>query len=287
MRLNYNVLWIDDRKDAIDPIINSISGFLNEKGFELKVDHRKDGSRLGSMISKRDLDLIILDQNLAKKSGEELSKIIRRKEKYIEIILYSQDPQTNIKNKSSDLNGIYRTHRRNVEEVIQSVIDRTIRKTQDLNVMRGLVIAETIDIENQVEEIMTRHFKEKGVLFRRKVLDKNIYDFAKKIHFLNSITNDRIKWLENRKSKTVNMASKLSQLKSLSKEIKKIEKEVLDPRNILAHSVVQYKKSGKTYLKGLNKRTPKIDFDHDWCQKMRKTLLKHTQNLNDISQQLK
>jgi CheY-like chemotaxis protein len=282
MRLNYNVLWIDDRKDAIEPIANSIKGFLNEKGFELNVAYHKDGSKLRSMISKPELDLIILDQNLARKTGEELSKNIRRKEKYIEIILYSQDPQTDIKDKSSGLDGIYRTHRDNVEEVIRRVIDRTIKKTQDLNVMRGLVIAETIDIENQVEEIMAKCFKEKGGFFRKKVLDKNVYDFAKKIHFLNSITNDRIKWLENRKSTA--MATKLEQLKSLSKEIKKIEEEVLDPRNILAHSVVRYKKAGKAYLRGLNKRTPGINFDHNWCQQMRKTLLKHTKNLNDISQ---
>ena len=133
---------------------------------------------------------------------------------------------------------------------------------------------------------MTKCFKGKGEFFRKKVIDKNVYDFAKKIHFLNSIINDRIKWLERRKTKTTNMASKLAQLKILSKEVKRIEGEVLDPRNILAHSVVEYKRAGKAYLKGLNKRTSGIDFDHNWCQQMRKNLLKHAKNLDDISQHI-
>ena len=79
MRLNYNVLWIDDRHDSIEPLENSIKELLDENGFVLNVDYHKDGSNLEKLISKPELDLILLDQNLSKKSGEELSKTIREK----------------------------------------------------------------------------------------------------------------------------------------------------------------------------------------------------------------
>lgn len=287
MRLNYNVLWIDDRHDSIEPLENSIKEFLDENGFVLNVDYHKDGSNLEKLISKPELDLILLDQNLSKKSGEELSKTIRGKEKYIEIILYTQDPNTDLREKSLGLDGIYRTHRSGIELVMKKVINRAIKKTQDLNVMRGLVIAETIDIENQVEEIMSKCFEEKGKFFREKVLERNVYDFAKKLHFLNSILGDLIKQLtikyqKNKQSKNETNKTKLDHLDQLFKEAKKIEKEVLDNRNILAHSKVEYDKVGKACLKRRNKRTGDINFDESWCKRMRKTLIKHSQNLENL-----
>ena len=153
--------------------------------------------------------------------------------------------------------------------------------------MRGLVIAETIDIENQVEEIMSKCFGEKEKFFREKVLERNVYDFAKKLHFLNSILGDLIKQLtikyqKNSQSKNKTNKTKLDNLNQLFKEAKKIEKEVLDNRNILAHSKVEYDKVGKACLKRRNKRTPDISFDESWCKRMRKTLIKHSQNLENI-----
>ena len=46
MKLNYNILWIDDRKDAVDPISYSINEYLDELGFELTMNLLKAGSMI-------------------------------------------------------------------------------------------------------------------------------------------------------------------------------------------------------------------------------------------------
>jgi CheY-like chemotaxis protein len=280
MKLNYTVLWIDDRRDSIEPIEESIKSHLNDLGFRLVVVWKKDGSEIESLASDPELDLILMDQNLGRVPGDELVKAIRQHEKFIEIILYSQDPGTNLRDKDAGLDGIYRTHRTDIENVLKRVIDRTIRKTQDLNVMRGLVIAETIDIENQIEHIMIDVFENKGQFFQEKVLDSLVYDFGKKWDFLCSMMNDLVSGSGD--SSHGSDSTDPEVLNSLHKVLKKMDKEVLDNRNILAHSKVEYDSEGRAHLRGRNKRTKGLEPCEAWCRSMRKTLLKHEENLKQI-----
>jgi CheY-like chemotaxis protein len=295
MKLNYKVLWIDDREDSLPPIQQPIRDYLDDLGFKLDVVWRKDGSEVESLAADPELDLIIMDQNLGHIPGDELIKKIRQHEKFIEIILYSQDPGTNLKDKDAGIDGIYRTHRNDIEKVLKRVIDRTIRKTQDLNVMRGLVIAETIDIEHQIEKIMVKAFEEKGQFFREEVLDKFVYDFHGKWSFLCSIVKDIISRPDIAGSSSTSTAKRAlvvahnkdrKALESLHKILKTMSKEVLDVRNVLAHSRVEYDAEGKPVLRGLNKSLKYLHPNSKWCQTMRRTLLKHEENLRQIHAQV-
>lgn len=281
MQLDYHILWVDDRKDAIDPIKEPIERHLKSQGFRLIVTYQKNKTNIEQILSEKNIDLIAMDYNLGKTKGDEVLEMVRNRNKYIEAILYSQDP-IKLKEKGLGLDGIYRAHRSDIKTVMREVINRTIKKTLDLNVMRGLVIAESIDIENQIEEIMTKCFGSKGEFFQEKVLDKHIYGFGQKLHFLISILNEQISDLGSVTGKE----KKVSDLRTLLSEAKKIEKEVLDQRNILAHSKVRYDKNGKSYIKGINKRTPKVVPDETWCKKVKANLIKHSDNLEQILEHL-
>jgi CheY-like chemotaxis protein len=280
MKLNYKVLWIDDRHDAVVPIQESITSYLVDLGFHLEVVWKKNGTGIHSLAGDPDLDLIVMDQNLGGTPGDRLIKTIRQREKFIEIILYSQDPQVNLQDKDAGIDGIYRTARSDLETILKRVVGRTIRKTQDLNVMRGLVIAETIDIENQVEQIMTQAFEDKGQFFQEKVLESHVYDFGKKYDFLVRMMKDLLSDPSNQQRDLKDKNTE--ELSSLQRVLKKMDREVLDIRNILAHSKVEYDEQGKACLRGLNKRTKSITPDEAWCRSTRKTLLKHEKNLAEI-----
>lgn len=280
MRLNYKVLWIDDRRDSVEPIEDAIKSHLEDLGFKLVVVWRKDGSEIDTLASDPELDLIIMDQNLGPVPGDQLVKTIRQREKYVEIILYSQDPGTDLKDKDAGVDGVYRTHRTDIEKVLKKVISRTVRKTQDLHVMRGLVIAETIDIENQIEHIMVRLFEGKGQFFQERVLDNLVYDFGKKWDFLCSMMKDLLAPSGTSPHGRPNVD--IDVLKPLHGILQRMDREVLDVRNILAHSRVEYDVEGKAHLRGRNKRTKSLEPSEAWCRKIRNTLLKHEENLKQI-----
>ena len=106
-------------------------------------------------------------------------------------------------------------------------------------------------------------------------MDKHVYGFGQKLDFLITIINEQIATLTD-------ADEQYSTLKTLLAETKKLHKEVLDQRNILAHSKVEYDKHGIAYMKGINKRTSKVNPDSKWCVRVRNDLIKHSDNLKLI-----
>lgn len=189
MKIEYTILWVDDSPGWVEPVKDAINDYLDEQGFRLVVILLTRGDGIDDIISSEEIDLIIMDQKLPGTTGADLITQIRSQDnKYTDIIYYSQDPKVNLEGLSGGNDGIYRTTRENAEDTIKHVVDTTIKKTQDINNMRGLVIAETLDIEAQIENIITKYFKDYGKLIQEKVLRKEgVYDFGKKIELLNKI----------------------------------------------------------------------------------------------------
>ena len=80
---------------------------------------------------------------------------IRKKHVLVEIVFYSQ--AGNPKEKfATPPDGVYFTSREDAKERITAVIDLTLKKAQDINNIRGLVIAETIDIETKLGDVLVR-----------------------------------------------------------------------------------------------------------------------------------
>ncbi|MBW8002859.1 MAG: response regulator [Planctomycetes bacterium] len=276
MRLRYTILWIDDRKDAIVPIEEYVKDHLDGLGFELNTIYRPNGKNITSTIKKHNIDLIAMDYNLGSRKGDDLLTVIRKSDKYIEAILYSQDAVT-LKDKGQGLDGIYRARRSDIKGVIRRVIDRTIKKSRDLHVIRGVIIAEAIDIENQVDEIIEKSFGEKEKHFRNQITEKNVIEFGKKLMLLNRLISEKVDFLKKKKPGSI------AKIQELRNKIKKLDRDVLDTRNILAHSKVRYDDDGNSFLKGINKRTEKLDINGLATTAMRKKFLEHSKTLKEIS----
>lgn len=67
MRLEYGVAWFEDSEEYIELLEPQIREYLKGLGFELNLTQRADDSDLAEVIKSKDLDLILVDQNLSKK----------------------------------------------------------------------------------------------------------------------------------------------------------------------------------------------------------------------------
>jgi len=167
MRLKYNIFWIEDRTDTVEELIGpKIKNFLNDQGFESIITHELNGRNLDSLMEKNKYDLILTDLDLGEghETGEKLIEHIRVGNILTEVLLYSANKETII--------GIIKGDRGLIERVsfsvgieflekkVKEIILLTIRKVQDVNNMRGLVIAETIDLENVILGILKNFFEE-------------------------------------------------------------------------------------------------------------------------------
>jgi CheY-like chemotaxis protein len=286
MKLDYNILWIDDTPNWVKSIEDPLKEHFDELGYRLKITLERSGAKIEEAIKNPELDLIIIDYLLPKVTGKDLIDTIRRKHVLVEIVFYSQEG--NPKNKfETPPDGVFFTSREDAEQRIIAVIDLTLKKSQDINNVRGLVIAETIDIEAKLGDVLVRCFGDYGNLFRDRLLDPDIalFDFGKKDRLLQGILKDKITELNKQiaEGKGGEQAKKtVAALKELKAVYKLFPEEVIHPRNTMAHVEKQWDENGKCILESRVKGQRPICVDHEWFTKARKDLIKHMDNLEQI-----
>lgn len=161
MRLKYKILWVENDSDWAESVEDDLKEIIEgDYGFVLAWDLF---AKQDEKIKYNDYDLILMDLNLeTEPSGDVLIKNIRDKEIYTDVIFYSADGLQKIKQKAQalDLEGVYYSGRDKdlFLNKVKVVIQTTIRKIQDLNNLRGLVMAETSELDKKMEEICLSFF---------------------------------------------------------------------------------------------------------------------------------
>lgn len=161
MRLKYQILWVENDFDWIESIEDDIKELIEDEYgfiFDKRLCAQKD-----EQIIYNQYDLILMDLNLASEpSGDILIQSIREREIYTDVIFYSADGVAKIKDKAYKLGleGVYFSGRDKILflKKIKSVIRTTIHKVQDLNNLRGLVMAEVSELDVMMEQIIMCYF---------------------------------------------------------------------------------------------------------------------------------
>ena len=277
MSLNYQIYWIDDELDYAESLVDALKLSFADRNINITAKLVDDGDEIEKVSQSHSLDLFVLDYNLDGRNGDELISILRSMGELTEIVFYSQDPS--VYEKCPKVEGIHTCERQGAEKEISSVIEGFLVRNQNVGLMRGVIISEAIDLENKLTDIILRLFGENAELFKLKILNKPILDFSKKYNFVQSVLNDRIAdEKENEEDADRTLIQNLEDVKSILKSMKS---EIIDQRNILAHSSKSFV-DGDLVLKPLNRRDSPIKFNDDWKNVIRSNIRKHTENLAKI-----
>ncbi len=314
MRLKYRILWFEDEAEFVNEIIPSIQEYLLEDlGLELEVTSQQNGSDLNNLVKQTDYDLIVTDLNLDEgQTGKDLIESIRSDKILTEVLLYSANGNT-IQKVIRETPGLERVSfavgRPALPDRLKRVIALTVRKVQDVNNVRGLVIAEAIDLENKMLEIITQHFTvseddaEKDAFIKKQVKHKEEH-FKKQMDKMTSFSSSQIsefidnacselfskyralKELLDAKRKCLNLSESQEKTKinRLMKKLKAMHDEVINLRNNLAHVREGKDENGQSVLKN-KKHGTEIVFNNDEYIRIRKALRDHANNLDEIAKQ--
>lgn len=300
MKLNYKIIWFEDDQSEFDEMSEKVSSFLESKAFNPEIIHEISDENLTKRIGEKDVDLIIIDYNLARGGkGDKLIKAIRGYDIYTEIIFYSVDypgaREANLNDYLKGVDGIFYCRRIDVEEKAKAVITLTLRKIEDLNNMRGLVMAEVGSIDKKMLDIISLHANtlgspQKEVLSSKikEIIIKSLQDNLDKAQSINEIEKllketffgSNLKWRSL--VKVVEDLKTSKQLDSHFEVLKKLEEEVLRKRNLLAH-VTEGIKDGKKILVGKES----FEFNEITSVSIRKSLITHSENLDEINKKIK
>ena len=293
MRLNYEILWFENDKTSFNVKKKFVRSFLEEEGFNfIEPRNEVDGSNIET-IPFNNYDLIIADLKLDNDDkGTDLLKSIREdKQIFTEVLFYSSDGEEKVRELLRDhgIDGAYCADRKNedFEYKVKEVIKTTIKKVQDVNNMRGLVMAEVAELDIKMIFLLKKYVEglkdeHKGTFIntRKGKLIKSLEDMIEEFQ---SLTDSAI--FDHRDFSTQHKwRSMMSIVKTIDDdEIKAIlidyEKDIIQKRNKLAHvKEVEAANGEKILVDG------DFIFNDETCRKIRKDLQKHAENLDNIKE---
>ncbi len=164
MKLIYKILWIEDQMHSIRGKKRVISNYVkDEKGFELDINEIQTFEQFKEEIgfeSLKDYDLVLVDLNLDDDESGDGNKIIeeiRNNDIYTEIIFYSSHYGHLIDLlKENRTEGIFTSERNQIDTKAKKIIDVTLHKIQNVNNLRGLIMAEVAELDMIKEEIIRK-----------------------------------------------------------------------------------------------------------------------------------
>ncbi|MGY3511077.1 hypothetical protein [Bradyrhizobium lupini] len=196
MRLDFNVLWVDDQPDRIASQITSIKRQMEAEGFHFNpalcqtLDQVR--THVGNGIFADEIDLVLVDWDLGGGvHGEDAIKVVRDEVRYKDVVFYSaMKPANELRAlaSSNELEGVFCAAREFLVDEVMGVFDSLIKKVLDLDHSRGIVMGATSDIDHLVNETLSlMHGKLDGngqaALLKDilKRIDERLADLTKRI----------------------------------------------------------------------------------------------------------
>lgn len=163
MRLDFNVLWVDDQPERVASQITSIRLRMAAEGFEFIPRQCTTIAQMEAAISEEvftdEVDLILVDWDLGNdEHGEDAIERIRQIVQYKDVVFYSgQATVVELREKAylKQLEGVYCAGRADLVEEVVGVFDSLIKKVLDLDHTRGIVMGATSDIDHMVNTCLT------------------------------------------------------------------------------------------------------------------------------------
>lgn len=163
MRLDFNVLWVDDQPERVAAQIASITLKMASEGFEFKPRLCTTIADVESAIDEDvftdEVDLILVDWDLGNDMhGEDAIERIRQIVQYKDVVFYSgQASVVELRKKAYErqLEGVYCASRADLIDEVVGVFESLIKKVLDLDHTRGIVMGATSDIDDMVNRCLT------------------------------------------------------------------------------------------------------------------------------------
>jgi CheY-like chemotaxis protein len=178
MRLRYKILIFDNDPEWVESIKEDLIEIVESEGLlvdaEEDIEICSDESEFSGMFDY--YDIILIDYDLGCQKGEQIIKKIRNGQHFTEVIFYSQGSKDLLEIISQEkIEGVYCSRRQNHSFLIkfEKVFKNSIKKVLDLNNLRGIVLAETSELDQLKSDIFKQAYK-KG-LIDIEFFEDNIY----------------------------------------------------------------------------------------------------------------
>lgn len=165
MRLEFNVLWVEDQPERVQAQRERIERVIRKEGFKLDVVFAPSVNEAQNYLSNDiygdHIDLVVMDFNLeGDKTGAEGLVEVREAFPYKDIVFYSANAEQLLDMvKERNLQGIFCATRDDLPQTVEGVFETLVKKVIDIDHSRGIVMGATSDIDFYVSEALVGLFE--------------------------------------------------------------------------------------------------------------------------------
>lgn len=297
MKLDYKILWLDDKIKSVvladyQDDIEDLKEYIKSLGFKETIDFVRTEEELFSKLDEAgEYDLIMTDYHLDEtkgntRNGDDIIKTIRERDIFTEIMFYSAQGEVKDTDRLDRITFFesFRVlgddHYEKIFRKAKELIELTVRKFQNIVTMRGMIMQETSSLDVEMEKILKKIIYVSNQpeaiieIIKSKYKETN-NKFIKKIEKENDIDNIlRIIGASHRWRAIVRNLDN-GEIKAIMTDY---EKEIIVIRNKFAHAEL-ISVEGRHYFRD---RKDGLDFNQEFCQKIRADLIKHKDNLDEL-----
>jgi hypothetical protein len=164
MRLDFNVLWVEDQERAVRAQCEQIASKIRKQGFRLNAlfapSIAEASKYIGDEIYVDHVDLILMDYDLGKgPRGDEGLVKVREVMPYKEIIFYSAQAD-NLRQilQKADVDGVHVSSREGLTDYAVGIFEILVKKVIDIEHSRGIVMGATSEIDHVINDCLVAFF---------------------------------------------------------------------------------------------------------------------------------
>jgi len=288
MKLKYSILWFDDDVDQIESHdFDVLAETIHSWGFDF------DGPAIVNTPSEfmektpfLDFDLIVVDYNLGddETHGDDFIKSLRDQNVYTDVVFYTGGSTASLWDGVRDkkLEGVFLSNVAGIIPKVIRVAKQSVKKIVDLENMRGIVMAQVGDLDQDLKQLLSVGFLQLEPLKQNQIFKKFIKDGNRRgknlseefEEFAKDPTIERMLDLCDSSfpiwSLSRSMCNRHPSLEEFN--ISDYENEILKPRNALAHGVPNTAEDGiQTFVH----REYKFQYTDKTAEKIRHDLKKY------------
>lgn len=326
MDLTFRIIWFEDVEEWYNTTSRRVSKYIKDKNFKVDILHIEKASDFDLREHQlQNYDLLIVDYELEKiydQKGEkniygtEIIRMIREGNFLNDVLFYSSYGFDVINGvmKKEGLQGVFIADRNNVEflEKVRLLVDKAIRRADNLINIRGIVMDTTSDFDNKIRDLISIIWPILGEnetkiakCIKEKILEDNIKTAQKLDEKYPEINADNIEdLLKERDFSAIRQARLLSWCiesnevlkeklqesfkkyfllnngEEQSKFFKLYKNDIIQYRNALAHIKSTPSIDSKVIIVEVDGQS--IQFDQKLCDQLRKKLLNYESVLDDM-----
>ena len=310
MSLNYNILWVDDKKEKFEELDypKEIIKFLEDQFYTPNINFYETIEDAEKSLENNKYDVIFSDYNInaddyesdsgKEKTGEDFLRTIRKNSVNTEVLFYTA--QKNLPTPNLDRISYLQLNTPNsysdLLDKMKSLISLTVERLNDLTNLRGLIMSEVSELDDIMDKIITKYFESNNISELSSIIKDREKSIKKKLVNKDECGEKCILKIQNEGTSINDILKEFDsafKARAINKIIEKLEysyqtyknnfyedynENIIVIRNKLAHCTSDFK-NGKEILKT---RAGDELFDKDKINIIRNNIKNYNTMFNNI-----